>query len=307
MSRNVSVSVPASSANVGPGFDAFGLALALRNTFVATAAEEWSVDIAGEGERTLPRGPENPVARAAARVFDEAGIRGGAHIQCENHIPPGEGLGSSAAAVVGGLLIGDALAGAGMSDDDILALATEIEGHPDNAAAALHGGFTVCWDDGAPRSLRIEPGCGIALVLVRATHSFATEESRLLLPAEVLHADAAFNAGRAGLLVAAVSLGDERALAAGLTDRIHEPYRRIAMPDIELVRSALLDAGATGAVLSGAGPAMIGFVCAADREAAHARAEQVAEAAMPAISHLPHRQPPLVLGIDLTGATVERT
>ncbi len=306
MSHRVRVSVPASSANIGPGFDAFGLALDLRNTFVAEVADEWTVELSGEGAQTLPRDAGNPVAQAAARVFAEAGVRGGAHIRCDNRVPPGEGLGSSAAAVVGGLMLGDALSGAGLSHADILALATEIEGHPDNAAASLHGGFTVCWYDGAPRSLRIEPGCGLAVVLVRATHSLATTESRSLLPAEVPHADAAFNAGRAGLLVAAVSLGDENALAAGLTDRIHEPYRRAAIPDIELVRAALIDAGATGAVLSGAGPTMVGLVSAQDGDAARERAARVAAAATAAVTHLPHRHPPFALGIDMSGATVER-
>ncbi len=302
MSGPVRVSVPASSANIGPGFDAFGLALDLRNTFTAEPAEEWTVEIAGEGAGALPTGADNPVAAAAASVFAEAGVGGAALIRCENRVPPGEGLGSSAAAVVGGLLLGDALAGAGMSHAEILTLAAGIEGHPDNAAAALLGGFTVSWDDGEPRALRVAPGCGLAVVLVRPTRGLATADSRSLLPAEVAHADAAFNASRAGLLAAAVSSGDEHALAAGLTDRIHEPYRRVAIPDIEFVRSALLDAGAIGAVLSGAGPAMIGVVCAPDADAALARAAEVAEAAAPAIACLPDRRPPLALGIDLSGA-----
>ncbi|MDY0087832.1 MAG: homoserine kinase [Coriobacteriia bacterium] len=305
MSDVASVSVPATTANLGPGFDSFGLALALRNRFVAELAEVWSVEVIGEGAGVLSAGPDNHVARAMARVFAEAGTPPvAAAIRCENTIPPGAGLGSSAAAVVGGILLGDALCDAGLDAEGVLALATEFEGHPDNAAAALHGGFTMCWNDGAVRCMRVEPAAGLAVVAVGADLPLSTDSSRGLLPAEVPHADAAFSAGRAGLLATGIALGDEAALVAGLADRIHEPYRAAAIPDLEQVRAALLAAGVTGAVLSGAGPTVIGLVCGSNDGEALERARAFAHAARPAVLALAGRLEPRAVGIDRAGAAL---
>jgi homoserine kinase len=305
MRQAATVSIPATSANLGPGFDAFGLALALHNRFSAELADEWSVEVLGEGAGRFSNGAHNRVARAVARVFAEAGRSGqAARIRCENSIPPGAGLGSSAAAAVGGLILGDALVGAGLDRERVLALATALEGHPDNAAAAIHGGFTVCWSGETPRCLRIEPARGVAAVVVGADAPLATKASRGLLPARVPHEDAAFNAGRAGLLVAGIALGDDGALAAGLADRIHEQYRSSAVGDLEQVRTALVAAGALGAVLSGAGPTVIGLVSGADDTIALARATAVADAAHDAVTALPGRRAPLALAIERSGATL---
>lgn len=305
MRRPVTVSVPASSANLGPGFDSFGLALSLRNTFTAELSDDWSVEVVGEGEGRLPSGAENQVARAMARVFAEAGRPAtAAHVRCENRIPPGAGLGSSAAAVVGGLLLGDALVDAGLDDDAVLALAAGLEGHPDNAAAALHGGLTICWTDGTWRCVRVEPACGLAAVVVGASQPLSTDVSRELLPDSVPHSDAAFCAGRAGLLVAGVALGDGVALAAGLADRIHEPYRRPVVPDLDAIRDALIAAGASGAVLSGAGPTVIGLVAGADDADALARAQVVATTARGALERADGRLAPVALGIERSGAKI---
>ena len=307
MSRVQTVTIPASSANLGPGFDSFGLALALHNRFSAELADEWHVEVVGQGEGRLSSGAENRVARSMARLFAEAGHPGlAASLRCENHIPLGAGLGSSAAAIVGGLLLGDALCGSDLDRETLLALATELEGHPDNVAAALHGGFTVSWvsHDDAPRCMRLEPAGGLAAVVVSARTPLATRDARGLLPATVPHADAAFSAGRAGLLVAGIALGDADALAAGLADRIHEPYRAVAVGDLEAVRSALLAAGATGAVLSGAGPTVIGLVGDVDDDSALARAGEIADRARPAIERLEGRCEPLAVGISRSGATL---
>lgn len=302
----ITVSVPATTANLGPGFDSFGLALALHNRFTAERAETWSVEVSGQGVGVLSSGPDNRVAQAMARVFAETGTPGlAASIRCENAIPPGAGLGSSAAAVVGGLLLGDALSGAGLGSEELLALATELEGHPDNAAAALHGGFTICWIEDTPRCVRVEPAAGLAAVVVGNEAPLATHASRGLLPESVLHRDAAFSAGRAGLLVAGVVLGDDEALAAGLADRIHEPYRGVAVADLEAVRGALIAAGATGAVLSGAGPTVIGLVRGDDDAEALARARTVADVAAPAISALAGRRTPQPLAIERRGVTLD--
>ncbi|MDF1542984.1 MAG: homoserine kinase [Anaerosomatales bacterium] len=307
MPRVHTVTIPATSANLGPGFDSFGLALALHNRFSAELAEEWHVEVAGEGEGLLSSGADNRVARSVARVFAEAGRPGlAASLRCENNIPPGAGLGSSAAAIVGGLILGDALCGSDLDRETLLALATEIEGHPDNVAAALYGGFTVSWalSDGTPRCMRLEPARGLAAVVVSAHAQLATPDARELLPATVPHADAAFSAGRAGLLVAGIALGDAGALAAGLADRIHEPYRAAAVGDLEAVRSALLAAGATGAALSGAGPTVIGLVAEADDASALAHAVEIAARARPAIERLEGRCEPLAVGISRSGATL---
>lgn len=308
MPRVPTLDIPATSANLGPGFDAFGLALALHNRFSAHLAEEWSVEVTGEGKGLLSGGLDNRVAHSMARVFAEAGQPGlAAIIRCENRIPPGAGLGSSAAAIVGGLMLGDALCGAGLDREALLVLAAELEGHPDNAAAALYGGFTISWAGGGasrPRCVRLEPAGGLAAVVVSAETSLATGASRGLLPAMVPHADAAFSAGRAGLLVAGVVLGDPDALAAGLSDRIHEPYRAAAVSDLEAVRAVLVEGGAAGAVLSGAGPTVIGLVQGADDRDAFARAQVIAERTREAVAAIPGRHEPRVLGIARTGATL---
>lgn len=302
------VTIPATSANLGSGFDAFGLALALRNHFTAELADEWSVEITGEGEGRLSGGPDNRVARSMARVFAEAGQPGlVARIRCENRIPAGAGLGSSAAAIVGGLILGDALCGARLDREMLFALATELEGHPDNAAAALYGGFTISWGwsgEGHPRCVHLEPAGGLAAVVVSAEIPLATDASRGLLPASVPHADAAFSAGRAGLLAVGIAAGDSDALAAGLADRIHEPYRVAAVRDLEAVRTALVAGGAVGAVLSGAGPTVIGLVHGVDDRDALARAEAIAQRVRGTIATIPGRHEPRALGIARTGAVL---
>ncbi|MBI5231843.1 MAG: homoserine kinase [Coriobacteriales bacterium] len=296
--------VPASSANLGPGFDSFGLALDLHNRFEAELAEDWSVEIAGEGAEELPTDATNNVVVAMARAFEEAGkpeLR--AAVGCANFIPPGSGLGSSAAAIVGGLLLGESLAEAEFGDERLIELATELEGHPDNIAAALLGAFTVCYGEaGRPRCARFEPARGLAVVAVAAAHGLATSESRRLLPAEVPHKDAAFNAGHAGLLAAAIATGRPELLGPALADRLHQPYRAEAVGDFESVRDILLDAGAAGVALSGAGPTVIGLVAADTDEAAHAVAVRVASRAADEVAALGGRRPPQAMAIDRAGA-----
>jgi homoserine kinase len=304
--REAAVRVPASSANLGPGYDSFGLALALYDLFTAEPADAWSVEVGGEGEAELSHGADNQVARAMARLFAEVGSDiPAARLVCTNGIPTGRGLGSSSAAIVGGLVLADALADSALPREELLRLATELEGHPDNVAAALYGGLTVCWSsDGEPSCALLQPGRGLAAVAVVSDVPLPTKTARAMLPASVPHADAAFNAGRAGVLVAGLLLGERLMLAEGLQDRLHEPYRAVAITDLADVRAALLAAGADGAALSGAGPTVIGLVTGADDDAARARAEEVAEAAAGPVAGLPGRRQPLALGIDRTGAVL---
>lgn len=298
------VLVPATSANLGPGFDSFGLAVDLHNRFEAELASEWHVDVQGEGAGRLATDGTNLAAVAMARAFAEAGrpeLR--AELGCVNRIPTGSGLGSSSAAIVGGLLLGEALAEADFGDVRLLELAAELEGHPDNVAAALFGGFTVCWSDvEGPRCARFEPARGLATVVVPALGTLSTRSARAMLPDAVPHGDAAFNVAHAGLLAASIATGRPELLGAALADRLHEPYRAAAVADLQLVHDILREAGAAGVALSGAGPTVIGLVAADTDEAAHALAEQVAERAADAVRALGTRRAPNALRIDRAGA-----
>ena len=278
MSR-ISVRVPASAANLGPGYDAFGLALGLHNVFHARFADAWHVEVQGEGALSLSTGADNQVASAMARVFAHVGaVDRSAHIVCENAIPTGRGLGSSASAIVGGVVLADALLDAGLGRERLLEIACEIEGHPDNVAAALLGGFVIGWRDEGGRcaATSVEPHGGLAAVLAIAEWEQPTSQARAMLPTHVPHADAAFSAGRAGLLAAGIALGRSDLIAGGLTDRLHQPYRVSAVPDFDEVSDALVRAGSLGAVLSGAGPTIVGLVHAVDDAEALERATRVA-------------------------------
>lgn len=303
MSRppRVTVSVPATSANLGPGFDAFAIALDLRDSFTAKLAYEWVVDVLGEGEGVLACDERNLVAVAARRVFDVVGHRGAAHIRCENRIPVGKGLGSSAAAIVGGLLLADGLTGAGLSVRELLQLASEIEGHADNAAAALLGGFVVARRDaGGFTAERFEPAVGLAVVAALSERELRTAEARRVLPATVPHADAAGNAARAALFALGVVIGRRELVRAGAEDFLHERYRSVLIPDWEETRAALLSVGADAAVLSGAGPTVLGIFTGPDDADALERARDAASAV-----EMPPGRRALVVSGDRRGATVD--
>lgn len=297
----VRVRVPATSANLGPGFDALGLALALHNEVIGEEADEVAVAVEGEGAARLDAGAKNVVARGVALGFEVAGrpFRG-ACLRCVNRIPLSRGLGSSAAAWVGGLLAANALLGEPIDRDGLLAAATRAEGHPDNVAAALLGGLTVSCADG-PRvtavSLPLPAGIDW-VVLVPETES-STHEARAVLPDVVPRADAVFNVQRVSLLLAALGAGRADLLDLAMQDRLHQPYRRRLFPWMEEVAAAGRRAGALGCVLSGAGPCLLAAVPARGGQvvaAAMAEALRAAGIAGQAL-HLP---------VDLRGATWER-
>jgi homoserine kinase len=298
------VLVPGTSANLGPGFDSFGLALDVANRFEAELAGDGHVDVEGEGAGVLATDGRNRVAQAMARAFAEAGrpeLR--AEIGCVNRVALGNGLGSSAAAIVGGLLLGEALAEVELGQQRLLEIATEMEGHPDNIAAAFVGGFTVCWTDrGQPRFARFQPARGLAAVVVVANGELSTKTARAMLPEAVPHADAAFNVAHAGLLAASIATGRPELLGFALADRLHEPYRASAVADLKQVHDILRDSGAAGVALSGAGPTMIGLVAGDTDELAHEMAQQVAERAADRVRELGTRRAPEALRIDRAGA-----
>jgi homoserine kinase len=256
----VRVRVPATSANLGPGFDAFGLALGLYDDVVARIGESGvAVDVAGEGADTVPRDKRNLVVRAMRATFDALGGQPrGIEVVCANRIPHGRGLGSSAAAIVAGVLAARSLVLGPFPDEAVLALCTELEGHPDNVAACLLGGLVLSWrSDSGVEAVRLPVDASVAPVaFVPATKS-STAKARRLLPESVPHEDAAFNAARAALLVEALGRRPDLLLAA-TEDRLHQPYRAEAMPRSAALVASLRAAGVP-AVVSGAGPTVLAF------------------------------------------------
>ena len=271
----VHVRVPATSANLGPGFDCLGLALDWWNeTEIALEGHDIQVEIRGEGAEILPRGPENLIAAAVLRFFELAGASAphGLRIRCNNTIPLGSGLGSSAAAVVTGLLGANRLLGDRFSMAQLLDTATELEGHPDNAAPALLGGLTVAAKlPGGVITRRFDVPA-LALAVGVPKFSLSTHDARGALPAQVAMSDAVFNLSCSTLLVEALCSGDLDLLAQVMDDRLHQPYRLPLIPGAQAARRAALDAGAAGCCLSGAGPSLLAIARSDPRPIAEAMA-----------------------------------
>jgi homoserine kinase len=255
------VRVPATSANLGPGYDSLGLALAIHDVVrLSLMPSGFEVTVRGEGAAAVPLTEDHLVARAIRAGFEHAGVaQPGLRLDCHNGVPHGRGLGSSAAAVVAGLIAArGCLADPELLDDaTVLALATGFEGHPDNAAAALLGGCTISWygADGVPRAERVDVRADLDPVICLPAGELSTHTARAMLPATVPHADAAFNAGRAALLVQALGRRPDLLLEA-TEDRLHQAQRAPAMPETaELLRRVRALGGA--AVVSGAGPSVL--------------------------------------------------
>lgn len=278
----VRVRVPATSANLGPGFDALGLALALHNEVTATEADSVSVTVQGEGAGVLPVGEDNVVARGVRQAYEAAGRPfKGVALDCVNRVPAARGLGSSAAAWVGGLVAGNALLGGPLSREALLALAARAEGHPDNVAAALLGGLTVSCPlgDGRVATVTLPVPGGVRWVVLVPEVTSATAEARAVLPPSVPRADAVFNVQRVSLLLAALQSGRVDLLGQALDDRLHQPYRLRLFPWMPAVAAAARAAGALGCVLSGAGPSLLAVSRDADADTVAGRMEGALAAA----------------------------
>jgi homoserine kinase len=257
----VTVRTPASSANLGPGFDALGLALDVHDELTAEVVpgDVLEVQVEGEAVDDVPRDERHLVVRAMDATFDLVGVaRPGLRLTCRNVVPHGRGMGSSSAAIVGGIVLAKALLdGVDLPDERAtLQLAQDLEGHPDNVAAALLGGLTIAWLDGfAAEAQRLDVDVPVTLFV--PPEPVSTEAARGLLPETVSHRDAATNAGRAALLVAALTQAPER-LASATEDLLHQQYRATAMPaSYALVRSLRVEG--VPAVISGAGPTVLTF------------------------------------------------
>lgn len=268
----VRVRVPATSANLGPGFDCLGMALDLHNTVeMETTAGGVRVTAEGEGAEALAGAAENLVLTAARRLFAAAGrAPAGLRLHLTNTVPLARGLGSSATAIVGGLAAANALLGNPLDILDVLDLAVELEGHPDNVTPALLGGVTAsCLTEGAGagpggrRSVfaRFDPPEGLALAVIVPERPLPTAEARAVLPRQVDRGDAVFNLQRACLMVAALRDGRFDLLAAALDDRLHQPYRATLLPGLsEALGQARREPALLGACLSGSGSSVLVFL-----------------------------------------------
>lgn len=259
MNPAVSVTVPGSSANLGPGYDVLALALDIRLRVSVTPLQkgETTLEVTGEGADRLQIDDSNRFLaglRAGTRAAHRDDVRPSLRIEMHNEIPLSRGLGSSAAATVAGLLVARELCGAPASAEELIALATEIEGHPENAAASLHGGFVVC---AAGRVVPFEPPPELRAVLFIPDRELATAQMRAVLPPSVPHADAVRSAAASAAIVGAFATGDLSLLAAMYDDRLHQPYRAQAYPELTVLIDAARSAGALGAALSGAGSSVI--------------------------------------------------
>ena len=257
--RRAAARSPATSANLGPGFDAFGLCLGMYDDLAATTTPSGlNVEVSGTGAGTVPTDESHLVVRSLRAALDVMGVeQTGLSVVTENRIPHGRGLGSSAAAIVGGITLARGLYPEyPLAPIEALRLAAELEGHPDNVAACLFGGFTIAWtDDEGVNATRLDVALEISALVLVPAYELATEVARAALPEEVPHRDATANAGRAGLLAAALTQ-DPGLLLAATEDRLHQVYRGSAMPEsLELVRA--LRSHGLAATLSGAGPSVL--------------------------------------------------
>lgn len=266
VSGPVSVRVPGTSANLGPGFDALGLALSLYDNLIAQITDGGlRVDVEGEGADGVPLDENHLVVKAMYATFDLLGVKPeGLSLTCRNSIPHGRGLGSSSAAIVGGIVTARALVEGGkdrLDDQAAYQLATDLEGHPDNVAAALFGGLTIAWIQGAAAAVARRDVTTRVTVFVPPV-AVETEVARALIPETISHRDAAANAGRAALLVAALD-GAPEFLFAATEDRLHQSFRAGVMPDsYKLLRQ--LRAEGVPTIVSGAGPTVLSFATGLD-------------------------------------------
>lgn len=260
-SRSVAVRVPATSANLGPGFDTLGLALSAYDELVVTAldADRLEITVEGAGAAEIPTDHTNLVASTIRYAYESVGqVAPGLRIEAHNGIPHARGLGSSGSAVVAGLLAAKGLLDgrAEFSDTDLLRLATELEGHPDNVAPALFGGLTIAWsDDKVPQHKKLLVHRGVSPLVFVPEHTMSTSTARSVLDPAVSREDAVFNVSRSALLVAALTQSPDLLLAA-TEDRLHQNRRAEAMPETDALVRALRTEG-FAAVVSGAGPSVL--------------------------------------------------
>ena len=299
--REIRIRIPASTSNLGPGFDCLGMAVRLYNRITAQEIDSDRVEISvsGEGAGVVSTGDDNLVWHSMCRLFREVGyVHRGIRLHLENDVPVARGLGSSAAARVGGLMAAKILCGTDLSDRDILDMACELEGHPDNAAAALTGGLVVSSvRDGHVECVRIDPPTGIVAVLAVPSFELPTEKARRVLPDTISLTDAVHNIGCVALLTAAFATGAFDTIRSAMEDRVHQPYRAPLIPGMQRVFDAARRAGALGAAISGAGPTILALT--------DADPERIGESMCAAWKEQEIASRILVLDIEPQGVVVE--
>jgi homoserine kinase len=295
----VRVRVPATSANLGPGFDVLGLALSLHNEVTLEEAPGVSVAIEGEGAGRLDTGADNVVARGARMAYEAAGRPfHGLRLSCVNRIPTSRGLGSSAAAWVAGIAGGNALLGSPLDRATVLRLAATAEGHPDNVTATLLGGLTVsCWTGTEVATASVPVPAGLAWVVLVPDAEGSTAEARAALPDSYARADAVFNLQRVSLLLASLAAGRTDLLGVAMDDRLHQPYRFKLFPWLVDVIPAAARAGAIACALSGAGPSLLAVTREPGTTVAQAMEDALRRAGQPGRA--------LVLSVDAAGTIAE--
>ncbi len=296
-SRTVSVTVPATSANLGPGFDCLGLALELRNEVTASAAgpdvayddprpTRYDIAVSGVDAARIPTGRDNLLVEAAEALFRRVGRRPAAvFIRAVNRIPVGSGLGSSSSAIVAGLMAANLLTGAGLRPQELLRMAVDMEGHPDNVAPAMLGGLVLGVLPDAthgPAELlvrRMAPPL-LTAVVVLPDFPLLTAEARAVLPPALPRADAIFNGSRLALLLHALTTGEHDCLRVAMADRLHQPYRLALIPGAAEAYAAAYAAGAAGVALSGAGPSLLAFATGNEESITRAMTDAFAAAGL---------------------------
>ena len=291
--ERVTIRVPATVANLGAGFDVLAAAVGVHAEITLAPARSPQVAVTGVD---VPQDSSNLIYRSAAAVAQRVGYAGSFALQAHSPIPLRSGLGSSAAAIVGGAVAANRLLGDPLGADELLRITTELEGHPDNVAAALLGGVVVVTrDDAVMRWARILPGFPLAVVLVTPALQVETAAARAVLPRQVSLEDAVYNLGHAGLLLIALAQGRPELLRHALTDRLHQPHRRHLVPGFDKVTAAATGAGAYGAVLSGSGPTIAAL-------APPASGQGVGEAMVDAFQRAGVGSRAIVTGIEAQGA-----
>lgn len=258
----VHVSVPGSTANLGPGFDTLGMALNLYVQIEMRLADELSIELHGDNMEGIPTDETNLIYQVAQQVFERAGAEPHPlHIAMKSDIPLARGLGSSAAAIVGGMVAANALIGHPLSKDELFQMAAALEKHPDNAGASLFGGIVAArWDGTRADYIRIDPDPRLQLLAAVPDFHLATDDARKLIPQQIDLQDAVYNISHSSLLVAALCTGRLDMISAAMKDRLHQPHRAAKIPGMQKILQHACDQGALGAALSGAGPTLIAFV-----------------------------------------------
>jgi len=265
MNKSVTVRVPATCANCGPGFDTLGLALTLYNEFTFTVTDEkfgFSLDVEGEGKDSFHASGRNMAFSSFLAVWNPVTDhkRVGIRLQMKNQVPKSRGLGSSSTAIVGGVTAASILSGANLTLDQILQESNKLEGHPDNVAPAIYGGFTISFqENGAAHTLRTVPKLPLQFIAVVPEMQLSTHMAREAIPKTIAHPDAVFNSSRTALLTAALLENRPDLLKYALEDKLHQPYRAKLIPGLPEVFAAGEEAGAYKCIISGSGSTLLAF------------------------------------------------